>query len=213
MTQPAQRIVRVIDLIGLTVCVGLAALAYKLIVDPIQRELAMIGRTAGERADLAREVRVAETGLVGAGREVAELQGTLDASDVKLVTAAKLNDRMVHWTTLAAQHGVSVQQLTPSRSAPVGMHVIVGIKLAGTTSYSAAAGFLAEIRKTFPDTRVDGLKLVSDPASGTAALSLECSWYTIPVAATEPARTPPRAVDAGDAGRSDRNDSASASER
>lgn len=172
---------RKIDAIGVGVCLVAMLLFYLSGIRPIlhRRE----GQAAQEQqlaAQLENAIRLDERAAV-VRDELAEAAKALEVGHIELQPARQINRRIAKLADRASGNGLKLDQIHPGSptQAQGGKHVTIPIRLRGSGSYRAWAGFLHDLAVQFPDTSVHSFRLSADPGDQAKAANFQVDlvWF------------------------------------
>lgn len=170
---------RRIDAIGVGVCLVAMLLFYLSGVRPILhlRE----GQAAQQQqleAQRSNAIRLYER-AAAVRDELAKAAKVLRASHVQLQPASQINRRIAKLADRALGNGLKLDQIHPGKATQGGKHLTIPIRLQGSGSYRAWAGFLHDLALQFPDTSVHSFRLSADPGDLTAdaEFQIDLVWF------------------------------------
>ncbi len=173
----------------------LAGLAvWMLAVRPLLDHAAEASRQQEALALLGQEQETAQKQLADLTRRAAAARVQIAAAAVRPVALSSQNQRQAQITDLAESIGrrragaLRVEQLAWGAPVKSARYTAVGLRIAGTASYTACREFLSAIHNQFPDTGVVAFKLAGSPdvPGAPANLTLELVWYAAPPGAAKP---------------------------
>jgi len=170
---------RKIDAIGVGVCLVAVLSFYLSGIRPILRRRE--GQAAQQQqlaAQRKNAIRLDERAAV-VRDELEEAAKALAASRVQLQPARQINRRIARLADSASGNGLKLDQIHPGIATPGGKHVTIPIRLLGSGSYRAWAGFLHDLAVQFPDTSVHSFRLSADPENQTTAAEFQVDlvWF------------------------------------
>ena len=170
---------RKIDAIGVGVCLVAMLLFYLSGIRPILRRRE--GRAAQEQQLAAQHKNATRLDQRAAvvRDELAGAAKALTASRVQLQPARQINRRIAKLADSASGNGLKLDQIHPGSTTQRGKHVTIPIRLLGSGSYRAWAGFLHDLAIQFPDTSVHSFRLSADPEDQTTAAKFQVDlvWF------------------------------------
>lgn len=175
---------------------------WLLAVRPLLDHAAEASRQQEALASLGQQQEIAQNQLADLVRRSAAAKVQIAAATVRPVALSSQNQRQAQITDLAESIGRSragalrVEQLAWGTPVKGARYTAVGLRLAGTATYTACREFLSAIHTQFPDTGVVAFKLAGSPdiPGAPANLTLELVWYAAPPGA---AKTPTPSVPEG----------------
>lgn len=170
---------RKIDAIGVGVCLVAMLLFYLSGIRPILRrregQAAQVQQLATQRKNA---IRLYERAVV-VRDELAEAAKVLKASHVQLQPAGQINRRIAKLADRASGNGLKLDQIHSGSATQGVKHLTIPIRLRGSGSYRAWAGFLHDLAVQFPDTSVHSFRLSADPRDQTTAANFQVDlvWF------------------------------------
>jgi len=177
-----------IDAAGAAALVVMTVLLYVLGIGPIFRRHAEQGsRQAELDAEFAKADRLEQT-QVSLGEQVARVRKAVAECKLELKPAAHANRRIAAISALAAETGLTIDDIQPGVVASGARYRMVPITLAGKGTYVTCVTFLHRLHEAYPDTGLASMVLQNaseDPAGPPAArFRFELLWYAAPASAS-----------------------------
>ena len=170
---------RKIDVIGVSVCLVAMLLFYLSGIRPMLHRRG--GRAAQEQQLAAqRKNAISLDERAGAVRDqLARTAKALTDSRIELQPARQINRRIAKLSARASGNGLKLDQVHPGAATRSGKHVTIPIRLLGSGSYRAWAGFLHDLAVGFPDTSVHSFSLSTDPENQARAAEFQVDlvWF------------------------------------
>lgn len=171
-----------IDAAGLSVCLGVTALAYFLAIAPSADRREEQIRQQAEIAELRAKLDQTSKFQRQLSSQLLTRQNELQRTAIQLEPASTVNQRLSSLTQLASGVGITLDAVEPGTQNDSSDFARVPIRLSGKGSYAASARFLSQLKERFPDTAVGSMRLTSDPTDTNVAPSVwfDLVWYAAP---------------------------------
>jgi len=168
------------DIAALALCLGITAVGYLAVIQPI---LDVRATRRSERSELAakQEQLTRHTITVSSlSKDLANLKkaaGELPA--IQALPLQQSNQRLADLTHLAAQANLNVDELRTAAVVQCDRFQVVPIHLSGTGAFQKCSSFLHQVRQAFPDTAVSALTIARQPGmpAEDATFRIQLSWY------------------------------------
>jgi len=167
---------------GIVAIIVLSAIFYFAALDPVmqRREAAeaqqrMLVAQAQKAADAAIALHTAQDRL-------AEVQQAIAQSPQKLEPLRALNNRLAGITAAATARQLDIADIRPGAATAGAHYTTVPIAISGSGSFANCVRYLHDLHRSFGDTAVIGVRLMSNgqdaPAtSATLTFHLDLRWY------------------------------------
>lgn len=172
-----------VDLAGATVCVALLCLGYFGGVQRLHADWATLHalRTRAGAAD--RAAQAARTRLTEGERTTAALHAAIDSHAAKVPGPDTLSTLLSRVGMLAAQSGLTVQQMAPKPIQPEGAYLVCEVRMSGTGRSLDFIHFLDYLARDNPYHVVHTFKIIgTGDQVATCALSWTLRLYMLPAA-------------------------------
>jgi len=169
-----------VDLAGVTVCLGLGALAIMLGVMPGVQSARRTDMLREQHQALSDELRKRLARAEAFDRRLADAEAMI-ASGVSLRSSSEINRVVAELAALARSSGCTVSRTQPGESARDGKLIVTAITLAGAGTPARVDSLLRALRAERPDIRVIGVDLThSDVTEHDLRFSLDLRWRCLP---------------------------------
>jgi Tfp pilus assembly protein PilO len=164
-------------------CAAITAVGYLLGVHPA---LAARADNAALEAELAQRQSTAagvSSQLAAVRHRLEQTRRDVAALPLRLEPATAINRRLNRLAESAQAAGVVVHELQPSAVMDGPHYQTVPIRLAGSGTYPACAGFLHQLRTQFPDVTIRSFEAANPTVTrdqNSGAFRIELEWHTTP---------------------------------
>lgn len=179
-----------IDLVGVVLCITLAAVLYLLVIRPL-KDMRASQEDAREKLVLHREKAMA---LEAAVRQLKvaleETQGDMAQSHANLRPMAQMNQRMAELTHLVGDCQLGVDNIQIGKVSYGPQYGTVPVDITGRGPYTQCVVFLQKLRQDFGDFTLSGMEISGTPAStdDVDRFRFKLVWFSAPRGELQPAR-------------------------
>lgn len=171
-----------ISVTGLGVCLALTAAVYAVGIHPQfarQVEAESAQRTLVQKEN---EAVALVNKLTRLKRDLAAVEGELEASPLRLLPTSAINQRISEMAKLAEANGLKINQVQPSQPEAGKYYSTVPIRLAGSGRFTDVVTFLHRLHVEFKDVGVSSWSVKGEPATpgAKAEFSFGLSWFASP---------------------------------
>lgn len=169
-----------LDSIGVSIFAALTIVAYLLQFEPAMRDRDAVRLGSATLAEKRQVISKLQATIFTLNGHLKTLQSA-QASEMKLLPASELNDRLSAFSSLAAEHGLQVEALEPGDpSASAKDYLTIPIRMNGHGNYPQFASFIRALREKLPDTSVTDINVSSGGSGAAATFTLNLLWYAAP---------------------------------
>ncbi len=166
------------DSIGVAVFIALTGLAYLLEFEPAMRDRDALRAGATELADKRETSTRLQSTIYSLNNQIQARQAA-QATELKLQPPTQINDRLSALSTLATDHGLTVEAIEPGEAKGAVRYSTIPIRILGRGKYPQVARFIHALRTELPDTSVTDLA-ISGAGDTAPTVTLNLLWYAAP---------------------------------
>jgi hypothetical protein len=181
--------VSAIDAAGAGACLVVTLAAYFLIAAPA---LSRRSRTAFEWKSASadkRELAATNAAVRSATARVGDLRNTIAKKSIRLVPEDQLNGELARVSTLAAESGLSTEDVRPGAVLAGPKYDVLPFRICGRGRYQDCVRFIHRLRIQDPDMGVGAIRLSVSDGQGQAAFAITLRWFTTSASAGRKAET------------------------
>lgn len=182
-----------VDGIGLGVLLVLSAAVYFFGARPLLSARADAARQAETVATRQQEVDDTSRKLESTSGRLRQVSRELSDDAIALQSASQTNTRVAELTKRATEDRLEINEIKPGTPEPGPRFVRVPIRITGSGSFLACAGFMHHLREQFRDMGLAAFDLSGDASSSPDAVrfTFDLTWYTAPAVQASAESTPP----------------------
>ena len=173
---------RIVDAMGVGICVLASIAAYVSGIDPVLEQKASLASRRQELRTLRKTCDEVQASAKTLDNQLAAAREELAEAQIRLQPSSRTNQRVAALAALLGNHGLEIDDVHIGKELPSTRCTVVPISIAGRGDYGRSVNLLNELIRTFADTSLAKLELVGNPAASdqTAKVRLEMLWYTSP---------------------------------
>lgn len=167
------------DSIGVAVFVVLTAIAYFIEFEPAMRDRDALSAGSAALAEKRDTIAKLQSTIHTINGQI-QAQQTAQANELKLQPPAQINDRLSTLSTLATDHGLTVEAIEPGEGTTAVRYSTVPIRINGRGKYPQVARFIHALRTELPDTAVTDISIAGGGGDTAPTVTLNLLWYAAP---------------------------------